>query len=199
MNLFASVTLQIDPLDDESIPQYKKWKKRGSRWVHILQWTCLVIVCVLFGCSVRVKSMRNKYWYNIVLWQWFTLLLVVTCGRLIAGWAVQVRFFPPFHPLYHCELIQPGRKFSTAISHGATRNCMQFLVLLIERHFLLKRRVLYFVYGLRHSFKNCIWVALVIATWKVILRDNTDQNTVPVITKVCQISPRLYSNIISSS
>ncbi|KAG0617287.1 hypothetical protein M758_5G179000 [Ceratodon purpureus] len=139
---------EIDPLDDESIPKYKKWKKRGRRWVHILQWTCLIIVCVLFGCSVRVKSLRNIYWYNIVLWQWFTLLLVVTCGRLISGWVVQL------------------------------------LVLLIERHFLLKRRVLYFVYGLRHSFKNCIWVALVIGTWKVILRNNTDQNTVPVITKI---------------
>lgn len=81
---------EIDPLDDESIPKYKKWKKRGSRWLHILQWICLVTVCVLLACSVRVRSMKTIYWYNIVLWQWFTLLLVVTSGRLISGWSVQV-------------------------------------------------------------------------------------------------------------
>lgn len=89
MNAFTSVVLQIDPLDDASIPKYKKWKKRGSQWIHILQWICLVTVCVLLACSVRVPSMKTVYWYNIVLWQWFTLLLVVTSGRLIAGWSVQ--------------------------------------------------------------------------------------------------------------
>ncbi|XP_024367346.1 mechanosensitive ion channel protein 10 isoform X1 [Physcomitrium patens] len=139
---------EIDPLDDESIPKYKKWKKTGNRRLHILQWSCLVTACVLLACSVRIPSMKGIHWYNIILWQWLTLALVVTCGRLVAGWAVQL------------------------------------LVFLIERHFLLKRRVLYFVYGLRHSFKNCIWLALVIGTWKVILRNNTDQNTVPVITKI---------------
>lgn len=82
--------LQIDPLDDESIPKYKKWKKTGSRWLHRLQWICLITVCVMLACSIRIQAMRDHYWYNIILWQWFTLLLVVTSGRLIAGWSVQV-------------------------------------------------------------------------------------------------------------
>jgi hypothetical protein len=61
---------------------------------------------------------------------------------------------------------------------------MKLLVVLIEHHYLLKRQVLYFVYGLRHAVKNCIWLALVIGTWKIIFRNNTDTQTIPVITKV---------------
>ena len=81
---------QIDPLDDESIPKYKKWKRTRNKWLHIMEWVSLVVVCTLLTCSVRIERLRNVYWLQIVLWQWVTLALVVLCGRLISGWAVKV-------------------------------------------------------------------------------------------------------------
>ncbi|KAH8967178.1 hypothetical protein BDL97_03G065200 [Sphagnum fallax] len=139
---------EVDPLEDESIPQYKRWKRKSNRWLYWMQRISLIALIALLVCSVRYESLRKVYWYNLVLWQWLTLMLMVSCGRLIAGGAVQL------------------------------------LVVLIEHHYLLKRRVLYFVYGLRHAVKNCIWLALVIGTWKIIFRNNTDTQTIPVITKV---------------
>ncbi|KAL3539114.1 hypothetical protein ACH5RR_002480 [Cinchona calisaya] len=42
---------------------------------------------------------------------------------------------------------------------------IRIVVLLIERNFLLRRRVLYFVYGVRKAVQNCIWLGLVLIAW----------------------------------
>ncbi|GAQ83403.1 hypothetical protein KFL_001470015 [Klebsormidium nitens] len=42
---------------------------------------------------------------------------------------------------------------------------VKLLVRVIERNFLLKNRVLYFVYGLRKSVANCLWLAQVLLVW----------------------------------
>ncbi|KAK4422192.1 Mechanosensitive ion channel protein 10 [Sesamum alatum] len=48
---------------------------------------------------------------------------------------------------------------------------MHFVVLLIELNFLLKRKVLYFVYGLKKSVKTCIWLAVVLVTWVLLFQE----------------------------
>ncbi|OMO87894.1 Mechanosensitive ion channel MscS [Corchorus capsularis] len=40
-----------------------------------------------------------------------------------------------------------------------------FSVFLIERNFMLREKVLYFVYGLRKSIQNCIWLGLVLLAY----------------------------------
>ncbi|XP_059444004.1 mechanosensitive ion channel protein 10-like [Corylus avellana] len=40
-----------------------------------------------------------------------------------------------------------------------------FFVFLIERNFMLREKVLYFVYGLRKSIQNCVWLGLVLLAW----------------------------------
>jgi len=42
---------------------------------------------------------------------------------------------------------------------------IRILVFFIERNFLLRKRVLYFVYGLKKSAQTVIWVGLVLITW----------------------------------
>ncbi|KAK9911508.1 hypothetical protein M0R45_035412 [Rubus argutus] len=42
-----------------------------------------------------------------------------------------------------------------------------FIVFLIERNFMLREKVLYFVFGLRKSFQNCAWLALVLVAWMI--------------------------------
>ncbi|KAJ6693784.1 hypothetical protein OIU85_004554 [Salix viminalis] len=40
-----------------------------------------------------------------------------------------------------------------------------FLGFLIERNFMLREKVLYFVFGLRKSFQHCAWLGLVLLAW----------------------------------
>ncbi|KAM1124854.1 hypothetical protein FF2_039727 [Malus domestica] len=46
-----------------------------------------------------------------------------------------------------------------------------FLVFLIERNFMLREKVLYFVFGLRKSFQNCAWLGLVLVAWTIMFPD----------------------------
>ena len=60
---------------------------------------------------------------------------------------------------------------------------LQILVRVIEKHYLLRRKVLYFVYGLRRAVRNVVWVSLIVAVWNVLFRYPTD-HTVKVLTEV---------------
>ncbi|KAJ0966925.1 hypothetical protein J5N97_023842 [Dioscorea zingiberensis] len=65
---------------------------------------------------------------------------------------------------------------------------VRIVVLLVERNFLLRRRVLYFVYGLRHAVQNCLWLGFVLLAWHFIFDSALDRrpDTKPLsyITKV---------------
>ncbi|KAL3682187.1 hypothetical protein R1sor_000209 [Riccia sorocarpa] len=61
---------------------------------------------------------------------------------------------------------------------------VMIMVAMIERHYILKKRVLYFVYGLRHAVKNVVWLALVIGVWKLVFRHVESEGNIPIVTKV---------------
>lgn len=46
---------------------------------------------------------------------------------------------------------------------------VNILVFLIERNFLLKKKVLYFVYGLKKSVQAFIWLGFVLLTWSLLI------------------------------
>ena len=46
---------------------------------------------------------------------------------------------------------------------------IKLIVFFVERNFILRKRVLYFVYSLKHSVKNCVWLGLVLLVWHFIL------------------------------
>ncbi|KAJ8540839.1 hypothetical protein K7X08_001655 [Anisodus acutangulus] len=50
-------------------------------------------------------------------------------------------------------------------------------VFFIERNFVLRKRVLYFVYGLRNSVQNCIWLSLVLIAWQCIFDKKVESIT----------------------
>ncbi|KAL6005854.1 hypothetical protein ACLOJK_039899 [Asimina triloba] len=43
-----------------------------------------------------------------------------------------------------------------------------FVVCLIELNFMLREKVLYFIYGLRRGVQNCIWLSFVLLTWMLL-------------------------------
>jgi mechanosensitive ion channel protein 4/5/6/7/8/9/10 len=49
--------------------------------------------------------------------------------------------------------------------HLVSHWLVTFLVFLVERNFLLRTKVLYFVFGLKKSFQVVLWLALVLIAW----------------------------------
>ncbi|CAL5434712.1 unnamed protein product [Camellia sinensis] len=51
-----------------------------------------------------------------------------------------------------------------------------FVVFLIERYFLFRKNVLYFVQGLKRSVQVCIWLSLVLLTWVLLFNRTVDRS-----------------------
>lgn len=59
------------------------------------------------------------------------------------------------------------------------------MVIMIEYNFLLKKRILYFIFGLRRPVKNNLWLGFVLLTWSLVTQHTDDRSdTIPTITKV---------------
>ncbi|XP_058098400.1 mechanosensitive ion channel protein 6-like [Magnolia sinica] len=65
---------------------------------------------------------------------------------------------------------------------------IRLIVFFIEKNFLLRKRVLYFVYGLQKGVQNCLWLGLVLITWHYIfdkkVEQETKNNVLPYVTKI---------------
>ncbi|KAF8020548.1 hypothetical protein BT93_G1085 [Corymbia citriodora subsp. variegata] len=65
---------------------------------------------------------------------------------------------------------------------------IRLVVFFIERNFLLRKRVLYFVYGIRKAVQNCLWLGLVLIAWHVLfdkkVERETNSNSLRYVTKV---------------
>ncbi|KAL8498898.1 hypothetical protein ACS0TY_022026 [Phlomoides rotata] len=118
----------------------------------------------------RVSS-RKKLKYRkvkvIVLIEWLLFLCVLGC--LIASLTVD-----KLHRLRlwglriwkWCTLVLVT--FSGLL---VTEWLMNLVVLLIELNYLLKKKVLYFVYGLKKSVQTSLWLALVLITWVLLFQE----------------------------
>ncbi|XP_017241265.1 mechanosensitive ion channel protein 6 [Daucus carota subsp. sativus] len=51
---------------------------------------------------------------------------------------------------------------------------IRVVVFFVELNYMLRKRVLYFVYGLRHAVRNCIWLALILISWRFVLVDRVE-------------------------
>ncbi|KAJ7978663.1 Mechanosensitive ion channel protein [Quillaja saponaria] len=65
---------------------------------------------------------------------------------------------------------------------------IRIVVYFIERNFLLRKRVLYFVYGVRKAVQNCLWLGLVLIAWHSLfdkkVERETNSDTLGYVTKV---------------
>ncbi|RZC47466.1 hypothetical protein C5167_040404 [Papaver somniferum] len=132
------------------------------------------------------KYKKSKFFSPLVILQWVSLILIL--GALICSltihelskrrlWAL---------PLWKWELIIFVLICGRLVSGWGIR----IVVFFIERNFILRKRVLYFVYGLRKAVQNCLWLGLVLLAWqylfdKKVARDVIkDRTNIPVyITK----------------
>ncbi|OMO74684.1 Mechanosensitive ion channel MscS [Corchorus capsularis] len=54
---------------------------------------------------------------------------------------------------------------------------IRIIVFFIERNFLLRKRVLYFVYGVRKAVQNCLWLGLVLIAWHYLFDKKVQRET----------------------
>ncbi|KAL8139369.1 hypothetical protein V2J09_005390 [Rumex salicifolius] len=127
-------TEEEDPFMEDDLPKYHR--KEAISIIVCLEWTCLLLIVGALIGSLAVSTLRRTKLWRIMLWKWEVIVLVVICGRLVAG------------------------------------GLIKFIVLLIERNFTLRKRVLYFVYGLKKAMRNCIWLSLVLLTWHLLFGKN---------------------------
>ncbi|XP_022960737.1 mechanosensitive ion channel protein 10-like [Cucurbita moschata] len=111
--------------------------------------------------ELKVKEKSRKKLKRAVVIEWIAFLCITAC--LISSLTIDKLLTKEIWGLglwKWCVLVLVifcGRLFSQWFI-----NCLVFL---IERNFLLKRKVLYFVYGLRKSVIVFIWLALVLLAW----------------------------------
>ncbi|XP_023741447.1 mechanosensitive ion channel protein 6 [Lactuca sativa] len=139
-----------DPFLDDDLPdEYKQI--RYNKWT-LLQLFGLILILAALICSLTIPYFKNKEIYDLVLWKWGVMMLVLISGRLVSGWGIRV------------------------------------LVNLIEGNFLLRKKVLYFVYGLRKAVQNCVWLTLVLIAWQCIFDKKVERmahgKVLPYVTKI---------------
>ncbi|THF95988.1 hypothetical protein TEA_009391 [Camellia sinensis var. sinensis] len=123
--------------EDEDIFGEFDWKDA----LTIVQWVSLLLILVTLACTLTISHLKNRKLWELYLWNWEILILVLICGHLVSGWMIRA------------------------------------LVFFIECNFILKIRVLYFVYGLRKSIQNFLWLGQVLSVWHFILAEEIGRVT----------------------
>ncbi|KAL0325942.1 UNVERIFIED_CONTAM: Mechanosensitive ion channel protein 8 [Sesamum radiatum] len=139
-----------DPFLEEDLPE--DYKRMKFSFLSILQLLSLILIVAALICSLTIDFLKKRTVFQLELWKWELMVLVLISGRLVSGWGVRI------------------------------------VVFFIERNFLLRKRVLYFVYGLRNAVQNCVWLALVLIAWQCIFDKKVERVTkgkiLPYVTKI---------------
>ncbi|KAK0581694.1 hypothetical protein LWI29_016860 [Acer saccharum] len=133
----------IDEDDDsllfDDLPE--EYMTNNLSLLTLVQWISLVVIITALVCSLSNHDLKKKSLWQLKLWKWEVMILVLICGRLVSGWGIRL------------------------------------IVFFIERNFLLRKRVLYFVYGLRKPVQNCLWLALVLIAWGILFDKKVERET----------------------
>ncbi|KAM7259673.1 hypothetical protein ACFE04_015414 [Oxalis oulophora] len=120
----------------------------------------------------------------IILIEWLSLFLIVSVlivSLAIPGWKHKTLWTLS---LWKWEVFVLALICGRLVSGWGIR----IIVFFIERNFFMRKRVLYFVYGLRKAVQNCLWLGLVLVTWHLLLyrevEKETNSGTLLYVTKV---------------
>ncbi|KAL8543400.1 hypothetical protein ACS0TY_004074 [Phlomoides rotata] len=104
--------------------------------------------------------------------QWISLVLIVTalvCTMTIGAW--KVKKLRGLH-LWKWEVLILVLICGRLVSGWGIR----IVVFFVERNFFMRKRVLYFVYGIRKAVQNCIWLGLVLIAWHSMFDQEVEGN-----------------------
>ncbi|KAK1388592.1 Mechanosensitive ion channel protein [Heracleum sosnowskyi] len=113
------------------------------------------------------KKMRFSKWAVIQFCSLILIVAALVCS-LTVGYFVKKRLFGL--ELWRWGLLLLVLMCGRLVSGWGIR----VVVFFFELNFMLRKRVLYFVYGLRNAVKNCVWLGLVLIAWRCILVERVE-------------------------
>lgn len=125
----------------------------------------------LFDEDLPEEYKRTKF-NTLTFIQWISLILIVTaliCTTSIDKW--KIRKFRGLH-LWKWEVLILVLICGRLVSGFGIR----IIVFFIERNFFMRKRVLYFVYGVKRPVQNCIWLGLVLIAWHSMFDQEVERN-----------------------
>ncbi|KAM0918258.1 hypothetical protein ACQ4PT_008860 [Festuca glaucescens] len=81
--------------------------------------------------------------------------------------------------------------------HLVSHWLIALIVFIIERNFLLRNKVLYFVFGLKRSVQACIWVGLVLIAWSQLF--DRDLGRPPKTARILNYVSRFLASVLIAS
>ncbi|KAI4367377.1 hypothetical protein MLD38_023120 [Melastoma candidum] len=73
---------------------------------------------------------------------------------------------------------------------------IKIIVFLIERNFFLRKRVLYFVYGVRKAVQNSLWLGLVLLAWNLLFDKKVESHAIGLSTYFDRIQESLFNQYV---
>ncbi|XP_010453270.1 PREDICTED: mechanosensitive ion channel protein 10 [Camelina sativa] len=138
------------------------------------------------------KEMRNKISTLALIESAF---FIAVLGALVSSLTVNVL---KDHTLWGLELWKWCVLVMVIFSGMLVTNWfMRLIVFLIETNFLLRRKVLYFVHGLKKSVQVFIWLSLILIAW--ILLFNHDVKRSPAATKILNVITRTLISVLTGA
>ncbi|KAH7444966.1 hypothetical protein KP509_02G100000 [Ceratopteris richardii] len=64
---------------------------------------------------------------------------------------------------------------------------IKIVIILVEKNLLLRKKVLYFVYGLRKGVQNVLWLGLALLAWKLMFHSRVERSTNKVLVVVTKL------------
>lgn len=125
--------------EEEDLPEDYKTTKISI--CSVIQLMILIILAVGIACSLTIDALKLLLLFDMELWKWNLMALVVISGGLVAGWGVRVGVY------------------------------------FMERNFVLRKRVLYFVYGLKTAVQNFVWLTMGFIAWQWVFDENVARLT----------------------
>ncbi|KAG8657880.1 hypothetical protein MANES_03G085500v8 [Manihot esculenta] len=108
-----------------------------------------------------------------ILLEWVSLILIIAalvCTLVIPYWRKKNLWKLR---LWKWEVLVLVLICGRLVSGWAIR----IIVFFLERNFLLRKRVLYFVYGIKKAVQNCLWLGLVLIAWHCLFDKKVERKT----------------------
>nr|POF00655.1 mechanosensitive ion channel protein 8 [Quercus suber] len=110
---------------------------------------------------------------TLTMLQYVSLVLIIAALVCSLWFPIIKRHIVWDLPLWKWEIMVLALICGRLVSGWGVR----VVVFFIELNFILRKRVLYFVYGLRKSVQNCLWLGLVLLVWHSIFHDKVKKET----------------------
>ena len=131
------------------------------------------------------QEYKRMKFSTLTMLQYVSLVLIIAALVCSLWFPIIKRHIVWDLPLWKWEIMVLALICGRLVSGWGIR----VVVFFIELNFILRKRVLYFVYGLRSSVQNCLWLGLVLLVWLSIFHDKVKKETnskiLPYVNKVC--------------